>query len=74
MSKFLRLPEVLARVGLSRSTVYSRIQDRRFPAPLKLGERISVWDEKIVEAWQDEQRERARAERARAEDESAGAA
>ena len=29
--RFLRLPEVLARTGLSRSTVYVRLEQGRFP-------------------------------------------
>jgi predicted DNA-binding transcriptional regulator AlpA len=35
--RFVRLPEVLSRTGLSRSTVYRRIQEGSFPAPLVIG-------------------------------------
>ena len=31
--RFLRLPEVLARTGLSRSTIYVRLDQGRFPQP-----------------------------------------
>ena len=47
----LRLPEVLTRVGLSRSEVYRRITDGTFPRPVKLGERASAWPEQEIEAW-----------------------
>lgn len=47
----LRLPDVLARVGLSRSDLYRRISERTFPAPLKLGPRASAWVSTDVEAW-----------------------
>jgi len=32
-----RLPAVLQRVGLSRSTLYARIKNGRFPQPIPLG-------------------------------------
>ena len=38
-NKFLRLPEVLNRTGLPRSTLYSRIADGDFPSPVRLGSR-----------------------------------
>jgi prophage regulatory protein len=34
--KFLRLPEVLERTGLARSTVYALIAQHKFPAPCPL--------------------------------------
>lgn len=49
----LRLPEVIARTGLSRSEIYRRIAANppSFPAPVKLGERASAWPEHEVTAW-----------------------
>jgi prophage regulatory protein len=47
----LRLPQVKARTGLSRSEVYRRIAAGDFPAPIKLGERASAWAEHEVTAW-----------------------
>ena len=40
--RFLRLPELMAIVGLRRSAVYSRISDGRMPPPCHLG-RAAVW-------------------------------
>lgn len=37
MTQFLRLKEVQARTGLSRSSVYLRISQGRFPKPIPLG-------------------------------------
>ncbi|MGD0903160.1 MAG: AlpA family phage regulatory protein [Terracidiphilus sp.] len=37
--KILRLPNVLDRTGLSRSTVYLRGTEGRFPRPVSLGAR-----------------------------------
>ena len=47
----LRLPAVKARVGLSRSTLYQRIADGLFPAPIRLGPRAVGWLEADIEAW-----------------------
>lgn len=46
-----RLPQVLARTGLSRSEIYRRVAARTFPAPIKLGERASAWDTAEVDRW-----------------------
>ncbi|MUV15438.1 helix-turn-helix transcriptional regulator [Noviluteimonas gilva] len=47
----LRLPQVKARTGLSRSEIYRRISSGDFPAPVKLGERASAWPENEVTEW-----------------------
>ncbi len=48
---FLRLPQVRARVGLSRSTIYLRMQQGEFPTPVPLGTRAVAWLESEVDAW-----------------------
>ncbi|MBS0297404.1 MAG: AlpA family phage regulatory protein [Proteobacteria bacterium] len=47
----LRLPDVLKRVGLSRSEVYRRIAAGTFPRPRKLGRNIAVWVSTEIDAW-----------------------
>ena len=47
----LRLPDVQAMTGLSKSALYVRIQSGDFPQPVKLGERASAWPEHEVVAW-----------------------
>jgi prophage regulatory protein len=49
--KILRLPIVLDRTGLSRSTVYQRVTEGRFPRPVSLGARAVGWIETEVEEW-----------------------
>lgn len=39
----LRRKEVEARTGLSRSTIYKRINEGTFPAPVPLGEKSVGW-------------------------------
>ncbi|MXX36323.1 MAG: AlpA family transcriptional regulator [Gemmatimonadetes bacterium] len=50
-ARFLRLPEVLARTGLSRSTIYVRLEQGRFPRPVSLGSRAVGWIEAEVDEW-----------------------
>ena len=49
--RILRLPEVLARTGLSRSTIYVRLDQGRFPRPVSLGARAVGWIEAEVDEW-----------------------
>ncbi|MCG9115922.1 AlpA family phage regulatory protein [Laribacter hongkongensis] len=46
---FLRLPEVLAIIPVSRATWYEGIKKGRFPAPVKLGPRVSLWRRSDIE-------------------------
>ena len=50
-AKILRLPNVLDRSGLSRSTIYLRVTEGRFPRPVSLGARAVGWIETEVEEW-----------------------
>jgi prophage regulatory protein len=47
----LRLPQVIARVGLRRSSLYRRVAEGTFPAPIKLGARAVAWDSLSVDEW-----------------------
>ena len=47
----LRRKQVEKRTGLSRSTIYLRIQKGTFPRPINLGVRAVGWLVNEVEAW-----------------------
>ena len=49
--KILRLPDVKALTGLSRSTIYLRISQGTFPKPVSLGGRAVGWVEAEIEEW-----------------------
>jgi len=51
VTTILRLPEVKARTGLSRSTVYLRISNGKFPKPVSLGGRAVGWVESDINDW-----------------------
>lgn len=49
--RLLRLPEVIARVGLKRSAIYQRMNDGRFPRSRSLGPKCTVWVEAEIDEW-----------------------
>jgi prophage regulatory protein len=49
----LRLNDVRQRVGLSRSTIYERVREGDFPAPVQLGPRAVAWPSDEIDAWID---------------------
>ena len=53
MIRFLRLPEVVARVGLSPMTLWRREHKRppTFPCRVKLGPNSVGWPEDEIEVW-----------------------
>jgi len=50
-NKILRLPSVIAWTGLSRSTIYLRISEGKFPQPISLGPRTVGWIEADIANW-----------------------
>jgi prophage regulatory protein len=46
-----RLPEVMARTGLSRSTIYDLIRKGKFPSQVNLGPRAVGWVENEIVDW-----------------------
>ena len=50
-TRLLRLPAVLHRTGLSRSTVYVLMKAGKFPRPRRIGARAVGWPEDEIEAW-----------------------
>ena len=50
-ARLLRLPEVIARVGLKRSAIYQRMSEGRFPRSRSLGPKCAVWVEAEIDDW-----------------------
>lgn len=51
IERILRRPEVEARTGLSRSTIYAMMAAGAFPVPIKLGTRAVGWPEAELTDW-----------------------
>jgi prophage regulatory protein len=48
---FIRLPDVKAVTGLSKTSIYELIRERSFPAPVRLGSRAVAWVKSEVRQW-----------------------
>ena len=53
--KLLRLQQVKATTGLSKSSIYARISEGTFPKQISLGPRLVVWVEADIQNWISEQ-------------------
>ncbi|WP_324697775.1 AlpA family transcriptional regulator [Novosphingobium sp. RL4] len=49
--RFLRLNVVLERTGLSRATLYRKIQSGTFPRQVRIAERCCGWRESAITEW-----------------------
>lgn len=49
--ELLRRPDVEKKTGLSRSTIYKRIDEGTFPKPIPLGGRLVAWLEADIQDW-----------------------
>lgn len=49
--RIIRLPEVIALTGLSRSSIYRKISDKRFPRRISLGGNAVGWAEGEIQQW-----------------------
>ena len=53
MKMLIKLNEVKAKTGLSRSSIYAYIDKGLFPKQVKLGERCVAWIDSEIESWVD---------------------
>ncbi len=51
VKRLIRLPEVMSRVGLGRSTIYRWMSEGRFPKPVQLGGHAVAWSEDDLDEW-----------------------
>ena len=51
--RIIRIREVIALTGLSRSSIYAAIKQGTFPAQIKLSIRSSGWLESEIIAWRE---------------------
>ena len=49
--RILRLKAVLERTGLSRSTLYRKVQEGTFPKQVRIAARCAGWRESAVNVW-----------------------
>lgn len=49
--RILRLSTVLDRTGLSRSTLYRKVEQGTFPRQIRIATRCAGWRESAINAW-----------------------
>jgi prophage regulatory protein len=49
--RLIRLPAVIARVGIKRSMIYRLMGEGRFPRSRSLGPKCAVWVESEIDDW-----------------------
>ena len=50
-ARLLRLPDVEARVGFKKSSIYAALAKNAFPKPVRLGARCVAWHEHEIDSW-----------------------
>jgi prophage regulatory protein len=51
MSNFLRIVDVMKKTGIAKSTIWLWVNKGRFPKPIKLSPRITVWENEKINEW-----------------------
>ena len=51
--KFIKLPTVMDLTGYRRTSIYQKVAEGTFPAPVKLGPRAVAWVSEEIEEWMD---------------------
>lgn len=55
MTQFMRIKDVTKKTGIAKSTIWLWVKQKKFPEPIKLSPRVTVWEESKIEEWQQEQ-------------------
>ena len=51
--KFIKLPTVMDLTGYRRTSIFDKVAEGTFPAPVKLGPRAVAWVSEEIESWMD---------------------
>lgn len=51
MTNLLRIKDVIKKTGLAKSTIWLWVKEERFPPPIKLSKRVTVWEEEKINNW-----------------------
>jgi prophage regulatory protein len=52
MDTILRIPDVIARTGLSRVSIWRKVREGQFPAPIEISANTIGWPESEIAQWQ----------------------
>ena len=54
MENFIRIKEVMEKTGVARSTIWLWVKEEKFPKPIKISPRVTVWKSSDIQQWQEE--------------------
>ena len=60
--RYLRIKDVVSRVGLSRATIYRKVKASTFPSPYVLSDNCVGWKDSELEVWCSTREQRSAAE------------
>lgn len=46
-----RITKVVERIGVSKSTIWQWVKEGKFPNPIKLSPKITVWKSSEIDIW-----------------------
>jgi prophage regulatory protein len=49
--RLIRIPEVMSKLGIGRSTVWQYVKENKMPKPSKLSPKVTVWRETEIQAY-----------------------
>ena len=55
--QYLRIQDVTHKTKLCKSHIWEQAKQGKFPKPINLSPRVTVWDADEVDAWMKEQKE-----------------
>lgn len=51
MKKYLRITQVIQKIGVGKSTIWLLSKEGKFPKPIKISTKVTVWEEEKIDEW-----------------------
>ena len=51
MKKYLRITQVIQKIGVGKSTIWLWSKEGKFPKPIKISTKVTVWEEEKIDEW-----------------------
>mgnify|MGYP003596193242 CR=1 FL=1 len=51
MKKYLRITQVIEKIGVGKSTIWLWSKEGKFPKPIKISTKVTVWEEEKIDEW-----------------------
>ncbi|NQY20848.1 MAG: AlpA family phage regulatory protein [Campylobacteraceae bacterium] len=51
MNNYLRIKKVMKLTSIARSTIWLWVKENKFPKPIKISPKITVWEKDKIQEW-----------------------